>query len=213
MSSLVILDWFMLRAHGLYGGQVEVVLVARLGWVRAEASGGWITSVRLWVLPEFFWWSCDGSDVALMQLGAKWDGWEVACAVSTQSVLGGSDFSSDLSRCFGKDGAMVVEGRHGWGCDGSGGRATATVVVVLGMDRIGGWCGLAWAEHLTLELVLGLFWAVVFYFISNYYLSFSFLFSIIPYNLSVGIGRVYPDLCAQCTWSVLVRGRFVRIIK
>ena len=83
LASLVVLDLFMLRAHGLYGGKVEVVLVARLGWVRMEASEGWITSVRLWVLPEFFWWSCDGSDVALMQLGAKWDGWEVACAVST----------------------------------------------------------------------------------------------------------------------------------
>ncbi|KAK9923041.1 hypothetical protein M0R45_031476 [Rubus argutus] len=96
-------------------------------------SGGSITSVLLWIFPEF-------CDVALMSLGAWCDGWEEAIGVCARSVSGGSDFNSDLFGCLGKGGAMVVEGWHGWGCEGSGGLAAATMVV---WALIGLWAGVA----------------------------------------------------------------------
>ena len=231
VAGLAVLDWIRPSGDWLYGGgegdwgglllslwitfvgKVRVILVARSDWVGLAASGGWIAPVRhmlLWFLPELFRWSQGGSDVVLMRLGAWWIGWAETGGLSAPSVLGESVFNPDLSGCLVKGGAMVVEGRHGWWCDGHGGPTTK--VVVQGLDRIVGWCDFVWAEPLTLELGLGPFWAFAFYFLVNYYLSFSFLFLIISYHLLVWIGRVYSGLHTQCTWSGLVRGRPVCMI-
>jgi hypothetical protein len=82
-----------------------------------------------------------GLAVAVMRLGPECDGCTKASGVSAQSVLGGGEFNYDLTGCFGKGGTMVMEARHGWGCYGNGG--LKTMVVVLGIDQIVGWCGLA----------------------------------------------------------------------
>ncbi|KAK9940602.1 hypothetical protein M0R45_017255 [Rubus argutus] len=106
LAGLAVFDWFMPRAHWLYGGKIRVVF------------------------------GCLISDVTLMLFEAECGGWAEVNGVGARSVLGGSQFNSDLTRFFGKGGVMVVEGRHGWGCDGSGG--PLTVMMVLGIDQIVG---------------------------------------------------------------------------
>lgn len=86
--------------------------------------------------------------------------------------------------------------------------------MVLGLGQVGCKCGFVWARHLVFGQVLGLDGAAIsFFLIYNCYLHFGFLFSILSYQFSVGLGGLSLGLCTQWAWSALVRGRFVSMIK
>ena len=100
----------------------------------------------------------------------------------------------------------------GWGYDVNGGGLGA--VVVLDMDPVDFGCDFVWAGLLALGYVLGLVWAAGFILLIYLcYFYFSFLFSIIPYQFSVGLSGLCLSLCTQCVLSDLVRWRAVQMIK